>query len=85
MYERIENAMDPGPPWFSEVVTLPEAPDEPQILFYRNIQDCVEHLLSNPMFKDNMGYEALEVFEFDGVTRVYNEMFTGQNWNETQV
>jgi len=84
MYERIECSMESGPRWRSEVITIPEAPDEPQVLFYRDPLECVRELLGNPVFKDSMGYQALEVFEADGETRVYNEMFTGRLWNETQ-
>lgn len=85
MYERIERSMESGPRWRSEVITLPEAPTEPQILFYRDPHECIAYLLGNPTFKGSIGYEALEVFEADGNTRVYNEMFTGRLWNETQV
>ena len=85
MYERVEKAMQNGPSWSSETIIMDEAPDEPQILFYRNIHECVEYLLGNPTFEDSIRYEALEVFESDGVTRVYNEMVTGLLWNEMQV
>jgi hypothetical protein len=76
--------MESGPRWCSELITLPEAPNEPQVLFYHDPLECIRELLGNPLFKGSMGYEALKVFEADGKTRVYNEMFTGRLWNETQ-
>ena len=85
MYERVEQAMQNGPLWSSETIVMEEAPDKPQILFYRDIHECVAHLLGNPTFQDSMRYEAVEVFESDGVTRVYNEMVTRMLWNEVQV
>jgi Plavaka transposase len=85
MYECIEQAMEHGPSWSSESVTLDEAPNEPQILFYRNPHECVEFLFGNPTFCDSMQYKALEVFESDSITCVYNEMVMGLLWNEVQV
>jgi hypothetical protein len=85
MYERVEQAMQNGPLWSSETIIMEEAPDEPQILFYRDVHECVTYLFGNPTFQDSMQYEAVEVFESDGVTRVYNEMVTGMLWNEVQV
>ncbi|KAF9507890.1 hypothetical protein BS47DRAFT_1258039, partial [Hydnum rufescens UP504] len=85
MYERVEQAMHCSPQWSSKTIVMEEAPDEPQILFYCNIHECVAQLFGNLTFQDSMWYEAVEVFEPDGVTRVYNEMVTGLLWNKVQV
>ena len=74
-----------GPMWSSEIVTLAEALDEPQIIFYRDPIKCAEALFGNPTFAGEMDYEAMEVFKADGITRIYHEMATGKLWNETQV
>lgn len=84
MYKRIEQ-MPSGPPWHSRVEVVPEAPNESHTWFYCDVKECAEWLLANPAFENHMGYEAQEVFEANGVTRVYHEMYTGKLWNEVQV
>jgi len=85
MFARIQQHMPHGPAWKSSTVTLPDAPNEPQIFFYRDIIECVKFLFGNPKFRDSMVYEPYELYEEDGKTRVYHEMYTGKCWNELQV
>jgi len=50
MFARIQQHMPHGPAWKSSTVTLPDAPNEPQIFFYRDIIECVKFLFGNPKF-----------------------------------
>lgn len=77
--------MPRGPEWKSDTVTLVDAPDEPQQFFYRDVSECAAFLMGNPTFCEHMDFEPSEVFEFDGKTRIYNEMASGKIWNELQV
>lgn len=77
--------MPQGPAWKSSTVTLPDAPNEPQLFFYRDILECIKFLFGNPGFANQMDYEPYEVYEADSETRVYHEMCTGKIWNELQV
>jgi hypothetical protein len=85
MFARIQQHMPQGPTWNSSTVTLPDALNEPQIFFYRDIIECIKILFGNPKFQESMVYEPYEVYEEDGETRVYHEMYTGKYWNELQV
>lgn len=77
--------MEPAPEFKSAEVVLDEAKADPQPLFYRDFHEAFAYLMANPGYKDSMGYEAKEIFEADGVTRVYTEMWTGKKWSELQV
>ncbi|KAF8344024.1 uncharacterized protein EI90DRAFT_2879718, partial [Cantharellus anzutake] len=85
MFERIETLMPQGPPWMSEKFVLPDAPNEPQTLWYRDIVECAAFLYGNPAIQDCMNYEGLRVFEPDGKTRVYHEFMTGEIMANLQV
>lgn len=78
--------MPQAPEWMSTVITLPDAPLEPQTLQYRDIVECTRFLFSNPTFKGEMVYQPVEVFEDDPrLRRVFHEPNTGKLWNESQV
>lgn len=86
MREIIESDAIPSPPkWKSATIRLPEIPDEPQTLIYRDINEVVDFLFGNPTFAGEMDYIPKQVFEEDGKTRVYHEFSTGSAWWDAQV
>ncbi|KAF9508631.1 hypothetical protein BS47DRAFT_1302591 [Hydnum rufescens UP504] len=84
MHAQTEKAMVQGPIWTSQIITLKEAEDELQVMFFHNPVQCVKELLGNPAFAGEMDYEASKVFTVDRAMRIYHEMTTGKLWNETQ-
>ncbi|KAI9435646.1 hypothetical protein F5148DRAFT_989825, partial [Russula earlei] len=55
-------------------------------LWYRNSLQCVEELISNPMFEKYISYVPERIYEDStGNTRVYDEMWTADWWWEMQV
>lgn len=85
MFSTIDTEMEGGPDWKSEVITLPDAPEEPQTLYYRDPDECAAYLFGNPAFSDVMDYGPCEVYEQEDDVRVYHEMSTGELWAQQQV
>ena len=55
-------------------------------LWYRDPIKCIKELIGNPSFKNYMSYVLERVYQDDeGKVRVYDEMWTGNWWWETQV
>ena len=55
-------------------------------LWFRDPVECVNELLSNPAFKDHISYAPEHVYSNkEGTERIYDEMWTGDWWWETQV
>jgi Plavaka transposase len=55
-------------------------------LWYRDPVECVKELIGNPAFKNHMSYVPERVYkDEEGKVRVYDEMWTGDWWWETQV
>ena len=55
-------------------------------LWHRDPIECVKALIGNPAFKDFISYVPERVYRDDkGWVRVYDEMWTGDWWWETQV
>lgn len=88
------DSLPQGPGWQCEVFEskgdLLDATGKPQIeyleLWKRNPVECVEELISNPLFRDHMKYAAEQIFEdCFGENRMFNEMWTGERWEELQV
>lgn len=77
--------MEASPGWKEHTIVLDNAPDEPQTLFYRDPQECLEFLLANPTWEEEIDYVPVEIFLADGKSRVYTEMNYGNIWNEIQV
>ncbi|KAF8319480.1 uncharacterized protein EI90DRAFT_3132592 [Cantharellus anzutake] len=74
----------PGPPsWKSDTVTLKEAPDEPQTLYWRDPVEFAHFLFQNPDFDGDMAYAPSWVFSSDGA-QVYSEMMMGNEWHFQQ-
>ena len=87
LYDIIESKLPHGPQWERTTITLEDAPNEPQTLYYRNIEECALFLAGNPTFRGKMDYEPWHIFMWNQghSVRVYNEMSTGDIWREHQV
>lgn len=83
MYDKIQG-MSGGPEWHESKLTLPDAPNEPQTLYSRNIIECAHFLFENPTFAGSMDYAHRRVTDEKG-KQIYNEMATGDDWKEIQV
>ncbi|KAF8522348.1 hypothetical protein JB92DRAFT_2614680, partial [Gautieria morchelliformis] len=59
MWRRIDDHIEAGPAWHVKEVILPEAPNEPQILYYQDIVECLKYLEQNPAFDGFMNYEPV--------------------------
>jgi Plavaka transposase len=94
MFDIIENYLPQGPRWQSTSITLPDAPDEPQEFYHRDIIECTKFLFGDPSFTGDMLYSAVEQFEFrkdepvencEGLNRIYCEMNSADLWVEEEV
>ena len=55
-------------------------------LWRRDPVECVKELIGNPAFKEFMSYVPERVYvDNKGQERIYDEMWTGDWWWETQV
>lgn len=52
-----------GPPWNVAEIVLPDAPNEPQLLFYRDPVECLKFLQANPAFKDHTSFVPVQKFQ----------------------
>lgn len=83
-----------GPEWHCEMVQAPGdklgEDGKPMVenleLWFWDPVECVKELLSNPAFKDYISYAPEHVYsDKEGTERIYDEMWTGDWWWETQV
>ena len=82
LYSRIDNFLPDGPKWYCKEVTLPEAPNEPQLLFYRNPVECLEFLSQSPAFDGHQDYSPVKHFtEKECTNRVYGEANMADAWH----
>jgi hypothetical protein len=95
LIEIIEKQLPQGPCWKSTLVTLADAPTEPQEFYHRDIIDCVKFLFQDPGFAEDMLYKATALYEpgedqdeapdtCEGLNRLYGEMNTGDLWVEEE-
>jgi hypothetical protein len=85
MWDRVDKFLPKGPEWYFEEVILPEAPNEPQILFYCDPIECLQFLAINPTFDGYMAYQPVQHFtDTEYTTQVYGEMNTGDAWHYYQ-
>lgn len=97
MHDRIAKEMPQGPVWNCKTVVLPDAPDEPQLFFHRDIIECAQFILGDPSLSKDMLYAPVEVLKVHSDEedadhpgsarreRIFSEMNTGRIWNEEQV
>lgn len=89
------DSLPTGPGWKCKIVTAHgnlTTPDKKTVLtedvelWLRDPVECIKELVGNPAFKDHMSYIPEQVFEDpEGETRVFDEMWTGNWWWDTQV
>jgi hypothetical protein len=58
--------------------------DRSSTFFYRDIVHCVEYLLAQPAYRDDIVYAPVREYDGSG-ERLYSEMHTADWWWETQV
>ena len=76
----------PGPPeWKLETISLPDAPDEPQTFYYRDIEQCAHYLFQRSDLAKSMDYVPMEVCDIRNGDRIYHEMCSAHEWNKQQV
>ena len=76
--------MPGGPEWQACDVMLHDAPEEPQIFYYRDIIKCAKYLFQMPEFNGHMEFSPRTARDGDG-NIIYHEMNTGEDWHEVQV
>ena len=74
--------MAQDPKWYSGNVEFPLRPKSE--FRYRSILHCIQYLLRQRAFVNNMLWDPIEVFNCEG-ERIYSEMNTGSWWWEEQV
>lgn len=90
MFRTIEERLPKGPKWQKTDMVLKDAPNDPQVLYFCNVDECALFLASNPAFQGDIDYEPKAISVWNGGTdseyiRIYNEMSTGDIWMEKQV
>ncbi|KIJ50674.1 hypothetical protein M422DRAFT_245312 [Sphaerobolus stellatus SS14] len=84
-YHRIDKYLPNGPQWFCKEVQLKEAPNEPQVLFYRDPIECLQFLSQSPAFDGHQDYAPIKYFsEVELRNRVYGEVNSGDAWHYYQ-
>jgi hypothetical protein len=72
--------------WHEETLSLLEDPTVEHTIQYRNPLDVIQALWSNPTYVDQMVFAPRRLWSsHDRSSRLYNEMWTGDWWWETQV
>ena len=88
------NSLNTSLPWICEMIDVEgdiQGEDgamkwEMVELWQRDPVECVEELIGNPAFQDMMVYVLEHVYtDLKGESCVYNEMWMGEWWWETQV
>ncbi|KAG8938412.1 hypothetical protein FRC04_008937, partial [Tulasnella sp. 424] len=80
----LESEAMPAPPkWKSAKIVLSEIPDQPQTLYYRDLNEAIDYLFGNSSYSKTMDYVPRRIFEANG-DRVYHEFCTGDGWWEAQ-
>ena len=68
---------------------LKDAPNDPQALYFHDIDECVLSLASNPAFQGKIDYEPKAIFTGNEMgsqyIQIYNEMSMGNIWMQKQV
>ncbi|KAG8940175.1 hypothetical protein FRC04_005600 [Tulasnella sp. 424] len=77
------DAMPAPPKWKSAKIVLSEIPDQPQMLYYRDINEAIDYLFGNPSYANSMDYIPRRIFDATGQC-VYHEFCTGDGWWEAQ-
>lgn len=81
LYKQISKMVE-DPPWYSGHVEFPLRPKSE--FRYRNIIKCIEYLLRQKAFVNNMMWAPIKIYNHNN-DRIYSEMNTGSWWWEQQV
>ena len=55
-------------------------------VWMRDPVECIRELVGNPLFKDFLHYKPIRLYaDEDGTNRIYENMWTGNWWWDTQV
>ena len=88
------DSLHTGPSWICETIDVEgdvvgedgAVKREMVELWRRDPVECVEELIGNPAFRDMMAYVPERAYaDQKGENRIYDEMWTGEWWSETQV
>jgi hypothetical protein len=92
-YKKVDQ-LPTGPEWMCDIVTITgDIVDENGVRMEENVEvwrrdpvECVKELMGNPAFKNNMSYVAEHIYlDKGGKVRIFDEMWTGDWWWDTQV
>jgi hypothetical protein len=76
------DSLPSGPQWASQVLTHEGyKTTEPIILYYRDAVECVEFLLSNPLFKDSLNFIPVKHYDKDGNRVITEPILAKQAWD----
>jgi hypothetical protein len=93
-FEMVDGLPTGGPEWTCNIITIAgdamneegETLTEDVELWRRDPVECVQELMGNPAFKDAMAFTPEKAFaDAKGSNRIYDEMWTGDWWWDTQV
>ncbi|KAF8954047.1 hypothetical protein BDZ97DRAFT_1742679 [Flammula alnicola] len=82
-----------GPDWMCDLVTIAgdrlgedgQMMTEKLELWQRDPIECIQELIGNPAFKDNLAYEPVKAYQDkEGTNRILDETWTGDWWWKTQ-
>ena len=72
--------------WQSAALSFKDAPQDKYVLHYRSPIEAIKALLGDPALAKDIVYKPKRIFtNASKEKRVYNEMWTGTWWEETQV
>lgn len=74
-----------GPKWHSVEIVLGDAPKDKHIMYYRDVRECGDHLMGQPILRGKMTYAPVRLKEDDDQPDKYDEMCSGTAWNDQQV
>ena len=72
--------MEGAPKWKAKEIILDDAPEEPQILFYRDLEECCDHIQGNPSFSDAWDTAPKKVKYYGTETCVYHDPLALQTY-----
>lgn len=75
-----------GPQWVSEILTSDHPVKQPIRLFYRNAVECLQALLSHPLFEPHISFVPRKVWTSAAkICRIYDEWLSGDRAWKMQV
>ena len=84
MYNMVRVMLGP-PEWKCKTITLPDAPNDPQMFYYHDIEKCTHYPLQQPDLAEHMEYVLMEVHSMENDDHTCHEMCSAHEWNKQQV